>query len=288
MACVCTTEYDREGRAVRPAPNPSGECRLPPRARSRRRNCPPGMPGRAGADREACWRRSRTGRTRRLSRCGLVRRRRSGPGRTDQHQAPAVRIVVVAAAGGSWRNGVSQAKIFYYAVEPFGDNEIADILAAAFQRSRSGTRPSGSEGRLGADQRHRRSPIATATRSSCWRRRACCGAAKGWACRSASGCWHEMFPVVITPGEANLTPANILKTAGPCDRLMVLLAQGQWTVARQPGPRHEARLRHGPREAAGKVTTLAVQPDAMGGLAGLDARTTAALADHIVREMAAY
>jgi hypothetical protein len=43
-----------------------------------------------------------------------------------------------------------------------------------------------------------------------------------------------------------------------------------------------------PGDAAGKVTTLVVQPDAMGGFAGLDARTTDALADHIVREMAVY
>ena len=34
----------------------------------------------------------------------------------------------------------------------------------------------------------------------------------------------QMFPVVVTPGETQLTPANILKTAGDCDRLMVLLA----------------------------------------------------------------
>jgi hypothetical protein len=43
-----------------------------------------------------------------------------------------------------------------------------------------------------------------------------------------------------------------------------------------------------PGDASGKITTLAVQPDAMGGIAGFDARTTTALADHIVREMAAY
>jgi len=39
---------------------------------------------------------------------------------------------------------------------------------------------------------------------------------------------------------------------------------------------------------AGKVTIVAVEPDSMGGFAGLEARTIAALADHIVREMASY
>ena len=37
-----------------------------------------------------------------------------------------------------------------------------------------------------------------------------------------------------------------------------------------------------------RVTTLSVQPDSIGGFGGLDGRTTAALADHIVREMASY
>jgi hypothetical protein len=42
-------------------------------------------------------------------------------------------------------------------------------------------------------------------------------------------------------------------------------------------------------EKAGKVTTLTVQPDAGGSdLAGLDDRTTAALAEHIVQEMGSY
>ena len=45
----------------------------------------------------------------------------------------------------------------------------------------------------------------------------------------------------------------------------------------------------GTRENAGRVTTLLVQPDATGtGLGRFDARTTAALAQHIVQEMATY
>ena len=37
-----------------------------------------------------------------------------------------------------------------------------------------------------------------------------------------------------------------------------------------------------------RVTTLAVQPDPVGGLTGLDSRITSALAEQIVREMASY
>ena len=98
----------------------------------------------------------------------------------------------------------------------------------------------------------------------------------------------QMFPVVITPGEANLTPANILKTAAACDRVMVLLARDSGllpgSLARDTKPEFDVE----PGEAAGKVTILAVQPDSLGGFAGLDARTIAALADHIVWDMASY
>jgi len=43
-----------------------------------------------------------------------------------------------------------------------------------------------------------------------------------------------------------------------------------------------------PGETAGRVATMAVQPDSLGGFACLDVRTIAALADHIVWDMASY
>jgi len=43
-----------------------------------------------------------------------------------------------------------------------------------------------------------------------------------------------------------------------------------------------------PGEATGKVAVLTVQPDALGGLTCLDARTVAALAEHIVWDMVSY
>jgi hypothetical protein len=98
----------------------------------------------------------------------------------------------------------------------------------------------------------------------------------------------EMLPVVMTPGVANLSPANILKTATANDRLMVLLPKDNGLLPGSLVRDTKPDFGVDPGDAAGKITTLAVQPDALGGLASLDARTTAALADHIVREMAAY
>src|SRR5208337_5291082 len=98
----------------------------------------------------------------------------------------------------------------------------------------------------------------------------------------------QMFPVVVTPGETQLTPANILKAGEACDRVMVLLARDSGLLpgglARDTKPDFDVE----PGETAGKVAMLSVQPDKLGGFACLDARTIAALADHIVWDMASY
>ena len=180
-------------------------------------------------------------------------------------------------------------KIFYYAVEPFSDNEIADILAAVFQtRETAAAQGRAAQRAVGADQQHLDHQPQRATRCSCWRRRDCCGATRGSGCQIGQKLLAQMFPVVVTPGEAYLTPANILKTAAACDRVMVLLARDSGllpgSLARDTKPEFDVD----PGEAAGRVTTLAVQPDALGGFACLDARTITALADHIVWDMASY
>jgi len=114
------------------------------------------------------------------------------------------------------------------------------------------------------------------------------GANEGLGAQISKKLLAKMFPVVTTPGEAYLTPANILKTAAACDRVMVLLARDSGllpgSLARDTKPEFEVD----PGEAAGRVTMLAVQPDALGGFAMLDARTLTALADHIVWDMASY
>jgi FixJ family two-component response regulator/glycine cleavage system H lipoate-binding protein len=203
-------------------------------------------------------------------------------------KAATARIVVVAAPGGAWESTYRKEKIFYYAVEPFSDNEIADILAAAFRGpeapSAKADRPKGPSEPISA---------ITITNRNCHQVQLV--AAPGLLWRNEGLGWQigqrllaQMFPVVITPGEANLTPASILKMASACDRLMVLLARDSGllpgSLARDTKPEFGVI----PGEAAGKVTIVSVEPDSMGGLASLDARTTAALADHLVQEMASY
>jgi len=203
-------------------------------------------------------------------------------------RASSLRIVVVASPGSALETDYRKKKIFYYAVEPFSDCEIADILAAAFRVHE--TQPVKAERQKGPSEpistisitnRHGHKVQLLAAPGLLWRN-------EGLGCQIGQRLLGMMFPVVITPGEANLSPANILKAAGSCDRVMVLLARDSGllpgSLARHTKPEFAVE----PGDAAGKVTTLAVQPDAVGGIAGLDSRTTTALADHIVREMASY
>jgi hypothetical protein len=203
-------------------------------------------------------------------------------------RAPSVRIVVVASPGDAWEAAYRKQKIFYYAIEPFADNEIADILTAVFQAQETQTPkteasrgPSEPISSIAITNRNGHKIQLLAGPGLLWRN-------EGLGCQIGRRLLDRMFPVVITPGEANLTPANLLKTAAACDRLMVLLARDggllPGSLARDTKPEFGVE----PGEAAGKVTMLAVQPDPVGGFAGLDCRTTAALAEHIVQEMASY
>lgn len=203
-------------------------------------------------------------------------------------RAPQTRVVVFGAASGTAENDYRKHKIFYYAVEPFADNEIADILAAVFRTHEV-------EVAEGHGRKTPPEPISaiSITNRNLHKVQLLAGPGLLWGNEGLGALLSKkllakMFPVVITPGESHLTPANILKAAAACDRVMVLLARDSGalpgSLARDTKPEFEV----GPGEAAGKITMLTVQPDALGGFALLDARTIAALADHIVWDMASY
>ena len=201
-------------------------------------------------------------------------------------RAPATRVVVVAPSGGAWETAYRQQKIFYYAVAPFADDELIDILAAAFRRHEPPPAaqppvPSEPISSISLTNRNGHKVHLLAAPGLLWR-------SEGLGWQITKKALEHLFPVVVTPGVATLTTANILKTAAAYDRLMVLVTRDTGrlpgSLARDTKPEFDVK----PGEAAGKITTLTVQPDAAGGFASLDDRTTEALAEHIVREMALY
>jgi DNA-binding response OmpR family regulator/glycine cleavage system H lipoate-binding protein len=198
-------------------------------------------------------------------------------------QSPAMRVVVLGSPQDGWETAYRKQKILYYAVEPFADHEIADILSAAFRpvepaaadRTKGPSEPISG---ISITNRNGHKVQLLAAPGLLWRN-------EGLGSLIGHELLHKMLPVVMVPGVANLSPANILKTAAANDRLMVLLAKDIGAIsgclARDTKPDFGVEMGN----AACQITTLSVQPDAMGGLASLDQTTTAALANHIVREM---
>jgi len=202
-------------------------------------------------------------------------------------EAPSVKVVVVASAGCRWETAYRQKKIFYYAVEPFADQEIVEILNAAF---RSPIRPR----KRTSHRRLLSEPLGGVRITNRNGRKVQLLTAPGLLHRDRGLGWEiterlrdRALPVVTTVGEGDVQPASVLKAAGMFDRVMVLLAKD---VGRLPGTLvrdTKAEYVSASRENAGKVTTLVVQPNG-GRLVGLDDRTTEALAEQIVQEMTSY
>jgi DNA-binding NtrC family response regulator len=217
-------------------------------------------------------------------------------------QAPHARIVVLGSPAGAREAAYRKHKIFYYAVEPFADNEIADILMGLFRtreiqpaKTDHPKGPSEPISSISITNRNLHKVELLAAPGLLWGN-------EGLGQQIGQKLLAQMFPVVVTPGETQLTPANILKAGEACDRVMVLLARDSGLLpgglARDTKPDFEVEpgdpqaagrpLAGGGGSSAGKVAMLSVQPDKLGGFACLDARTIAALADHIVWDMASY
>ena len=204
-------------------------------------------------------------------------------------EAPGLKVVIVGSHGCLRETTYREQRIFYYAVEPFADNEIVDILGAAFRsqqcprpRSAHWNAPSESIGGIRITNRNGRKVQLLAAPGLLWR-----NDRLGW--HILEKLKDRVFPITISVRHDDISATNVLNAAGSYDRVMVLLARD---IGRLPGSLvrdAEAEYVSASRENAGKIATLVVQADSDDGrFAGSDDRITEALAEHIVREMASY
>ena len=203
--------------------------------------------------------------------------------------APGLKIVVLATPQAAWEGEYRKQGIFYYAVEPFADREIVAVLDAAF---RSVEPPPSPPPKFQKTQAEAISSITITNRNGhkvqllappglLWRQ-------EGLGAEIRQKLMDRMLPVVLTPGEANMTPAEILKAASKCDRLMVLKLRDadQLPGALARDIKAEVGAESGLPPV--RITLLMIQPDALGGVSGLEPKIISALAEHIVHEMATY
>ncbi len=200
-------------------------------------------------------------------------------------QTPAMKVVVFGAADGDLEPAYRIRRIFYYAVEPFADNEIADILAAAFQSQPSAPASTHREfsqtlGSISITNRNRTRVRLMATPGLLHRE-------DGLGQLMRHKLMQERFPMESSPSQIDITPMNILSTTNHCDRLIVLMTQD---IGRLPGSLvRDTKAEYVALVGSGadKVTTLIVQPGEQEATPlGFEPAVVEALADQLVREMA--
>jgi DNA-binding NtrC family response regulator/glycine cleavage system H lipoate-binding protein len=197
---------------------------------------------------------------------------------------PDVKIVILADRQTRREAYYRGNRIFYFAVEPFADHEIADILQVAFLR------------RLGP-QTTTRPPVGLPK----WVRKICVINQRGerislltsrGVMQESSGVGRQLIraiqsramPIQVTLGYGALSPTELQQEIDLSQRVVVIEAvdSGRLQGSLQRGP-GTGRV---PEPAAERVVVLSIQPGrSESGTMALDMRTTEALVEHILREM---
>jgi DNA-binding response OmpR family regulator/glycine cleavage system H lipoate-binding protein len=201
--------------------------------------------------------------------------------------SPDVRIVVVASRGSRWEAAYRERKILYYAVEPFADHEIVDVMDAAFRTLLPrAPLPEGPHGvhepltRISITKGSGRT-VRLVTAPNLFLQN------KRLGPLVAAGLRDRLYNVELCgKNDVDLTPLGLLNEARSCDHLLVLVTKD---VHRFPGSLVRTTLGDvaaGLYEKPQPVTTLTVQPaESDRGDLDFEESTLAALAEHIAEEM---
>jgi DNA-binding response OmpR family regulator len=199
--------------------------------------------------------------------------------------APEKKIILIGTGDASMEAAYRSYRIFYYAVEPFADNEIIDILQAAFRSSASPA------GKSDAAKSGEHIAVLSIVNRDGRKVRLMSEAGLlpghgGLGSLVRQRLLDRLLPVETTFGEKVVTPNSIAKVAQACDRVVVLMARD---INRLPGSLLRDMQSAQPGVNLDNVTTLVVQPTGQEeGLKGLEEATLAALADHIVHELTSH
>ncbi len=203
--------------------------------------------------------------------------------------APEKKIVLLGTSDPSLEAAYRSHRIFYYAVEPFADNEIIEILQAAFRPSTPKAKASDAPK---ANQDHIATLKIVNRNGGKVRLVAEAGLLpghEGLGMLIRRRLLDRLLPVETTFGERVVTPNSIAADAAVCDRVVVLMARD---IDRLPGSLLRdvcAAYVSASGMDLGNVTTFVIQPTRQEeGLSGLSDETLVALADHIVHDLTSY
>lgn len=204
------------------------------------------------------------------------------------HRFPSVKIVVFAGPDSARESAYRTRRILYYALQPFADNEIIDILAAAFQpgtpavgarETKSAWLPKTAHrvrltNRLG----HRVALLASG---------ALLQPETGLGRQIIQTLLDESYPVEVDYGTKTYGLMDILSEAEAFDRVVILKAENLDRIPGALARNVKRELLHALGEKREKVVTLVVQPnpDTAGALE-FGPSTTRFLAGHVAEELA--
>jgi len=201
--------------------------------------------------------------------------------------APEMKIVLLASPDSQREAAYRRHRILCYAVEPFADQKIVEILDIAFRPKRQPlphvepTKPASGFLRSISIINRKGNKVCLLASGGLLQT----NHGLGWLLRHKL--LDQCYPVETLLGSGDVNRAGIWEMADTCDRLLVLLARDTGHLAGNLVQDTEGKFVPVTGQNSGKVMALVVQPHSAGkGLAGLDDRTTAALAEHIVHEMA--
>jgi len=207
-----------------------------------------------------------------------------GPGLVGRIKAatPSTKIVAIASRRCRWESAYREQGIFYYAVDPFGDNEIVDIIDAVFRPQA----PRHPQAKHRTDSSQSVGRICITTRAG---KRVGLVAENGLLRRDLGLGRHimqrladETCAVKTMSGTGSISTA-IHEATSTCERALILLARD---VGRLPGSLVREEFVPASEKKAGKATTLIIQrASSRDDPLDFDARTTGALAEHIVHEL---
>jgi len=198
--------------------------------------------------------------------------------------APAMKVVVLAGREALLEAVYRQEQIFYYAVAPFADEEIVDILAAAFS-----ARPSAAEA-LAA----RPTPSPRIRRIRLTNRRGetvtllvgggLLAEQQGAGKQLVAGLLARSCPLQVTLGQGPVSPTDLLRESAGCDRLVLLLAEDTGRIPGTLVRRTGSRLLQAAGSGGSQLVTLALQPPAAGE-GEVPGRTATALGQLLLHEL---
>ncbi len=198
---------------------------------------------------------------------------------------PAAKIVVAASPEASWEKDYRANKIFYYAVEPFADGEVIDILHAAFRPAERVTASKHEAAGVPSWIRRIRVTNRQGETVTLLTSAGLLSESSGLGRELVSRALDGVYPVRVTLGRDGLNPMEIRQVAGDADRILVMEVRDMGGLPGALSRKEASEVVEAAGEAAQKVTTFTVQPAAGPEAMGFDARSTAALAEAILNEM---